>query len=157
MNRFLAGGMGAMLLIAVGLFWWQSRAAGEQDVAPANPALSAAAATADEPLPEGDPEAVGDVPPMPPEATPQSREARRFGRYDRNRDGVVLRSEMMASRVKGFKALDTDGNNLLSFEEWAVATGERFAKADRDKDGKVTAAEFAASAPPPKPAPKCKC
>ena len=37
---------------------------------------------------------------------------------------------MMSSRTKDFKKLDKDGNNLLSFEEWAAATGERFAKAD---------------------------
>jgi Ca2+-binding EF-hand superfamily protein len=110
-----------------------------------------------DPLPEGDPEAVGETPPMPASATPESREQRRFARYDRDRDGIITRNEMMASRVKAFKVLDKDGNNLLSFEEWAVATGDRFAAADLDKNGRVTAAEFAATAPKPKPAAKCRC
>ncbi len=64
---------------------------------------------------------------------------------------------MLSSRTKAFKALDSDGNNLLSFEEWAAATGDRFAAADANKDGKVTPPEFAATAPKPKPKPACRC
>ncbi|CAN5451149.1 hypothetical protein BH10PSE14_BH10PSE14_17790 [soil metagenome] len=154
MGRFLAGGIGALLLIAAGLFWWQSRAASEAEAAP--PVVTAQLPTP-QTLPQGDPDAVGGALPMPPSATPESREERRFYRYDRDRDGVIIRNEMMASRVKPFKQLDTDGNNLLSFEEWAVATGDRFAMADIDKDGRVTKAEFAATAPKPKPAAKCRC
>jgi hypothetical protein len=154
MGRFLAGGVGALLMIAAGLFWWQGRAGSASEAAPP---LVTAQAAAPETLPEGDPDAVGEAPPLPPTATPESREARRFYRYDRNRDGVIVRNEMMASRVKPFKQLDADGNNLLSFEEWAVATGDRFALADGDKDGKVTKAEFAATAPKEKPRAKCSC
>ena len=32
----------------------------------------------------------------------------------------------------GFRALDVDGNNLLTFEEWAVTTARRFDNADAD-------------------------
>ncbi|WP_140419306.1 EF-hand domain-containing protein, partial [Sphingobium sp. Z007] len=110
-----------------------------------------------EALPQGDPDAVGDAPPMPGEASPQSREQKRFARYDRNRDGVITRVEMMGSRTKAFKALDKDGDNLLSFEEWAVATADRFGTADGDKDGKLTPAEFAATAPKRAPKAKCRC
>src|SRR3546814_18409437 len=67
-------------------------------------------------LPEGDPGAVGKAPPMPGEASLQSREQKRFARYDRNRDGVITRIEMMGSRVKAFKVLDKDGDNLRSEE-----------------------------------------
>ena len=75
----------------------------------------------------------------------------------RDRDGVITRLEMMGSRTKAFKALDKDGDNLLSFEEWAVATSDRFASADANKDGKLTPAEFATTAPKRTPKPKCTC
>lgn len=154
MGRLLAGGLGALLLVAAGLFWWQGRASRDPlpqlAMAPPPPAPI-------EDLPEGDPEAVGEAPPMPAEASPQSREQKRFARYDRNSDGVITRVEMMGSRTKAFKALDKDGDNLLSFEEWAVATSDRFGMADGDKDGKLTPAEFATTAPKRTPRQKCKC
>src|SRR3546814_155755 len=108
-------------------------------------------------LPEGDPDASGEAPPMPGEASPQSREQKRFARYDRNRDGVISRVEMMGSRVRAFKALDRDNDNLLSFEEWAVTTSDRFARADANGDGRLTPAEFATTAPKRAAAPKCRC
>ncbi|HWV13580.1 MAG TPA: hypothetical protein VN110_09825 [Sphingobium sp.] len=154
MGRFLAGAAGSLLLVAAGLFWWQGRATSEPVsqalVAPPPPPPIAS-------LPEGDPDAMGKALPMPGEASPQSREQKRFARYDRNRDGVITRIEMMGSRVKAFKTLDKDGDNLLSFEEWAVATSDRFGKADANADGKLTPTEFATSAPQRKTAPKCKC
>src|SRR3546814_5643706 len=45
----------------------------------------------------------------------------------------------LSSRTKVFRKLDMDGNNLLSFEEWAVKTSDRFAGADADANGKLTA------------------
>jgi hypothetical protein len=63
----------------------------------------------------------------------------------------------MSSRTKDFKKLDKDGDNLLTFEEWASATGERFAKADANKDKLLTRKEFAATRPKRSPAPKCRC
>lgn len=154
MGRMLAGGMAALLLVAGGLFWWQGRA---DNVPAPQLALAAPPPPAVESLPEGDPDAVGEAPPMPGEASPQSREEKRFARYDRNRDGVITRIEMLGSRTKAFKALDKDGDNLLSFEEWAVATSDRFGAADTDKDGKLTPAEFAATAPKRAVKAKCKC
>lgn len=154
MGRVLAGGMAALLMVAGGLFWWQGRA----DRAPLPQlALASPPPPQIEPLPQGDPDAVGDAPPMPGEASPQSREEKRFARYDRNRDGVISRVEMMGSRTKAFKALDKDGDNLLSFEEWAVATADRFSAADADKDGKLTPAEFATTAPKRTTRARCKC
>lgn len=155
MGKLLAGAMGALLLAAGGLFWWQGRASTE---AMPQPLIAAPLPPPLESLPEGDPDAVGDAPPpMPGQASAQTREQKRFSRYDRNRDGVITRIEMMGSRVKAFKALDKNGDNLLSFEEWAVATSDRFAGADANGDGKLTPAEFATTAPKPKAAPKCKC
>ncbi len=155
MGRYLAGVAAALLLTAAALFWWQSRsqAAGEERP----PVMPVSATAAIEVPPDGDADAMGDAPPMPPGASPQSREQRRFARYDRNRDGIITRTEMLSTRTKAFKALDTDGNNLLSFEEWAVATGDRFAAADANRDGKVTPPEFAATAPKEKPKTKCRC
>ncbi|MEK7342294.1 MAG: hypothetical protein AABZ73_00540 [Pseudomonadota bacterium] len=154
MGRSLAAGMAALLLVAGGLFWWQGRAS-QQPI----PQLATAPAPppAIEPLPEGDPDAVGDALPMPGEASPQSREEKRFARYDRNRDGTITRIEMMGSRTKAFKALDKDGDNLLSFEEWAAATADRFGGADADKDGKLTPAEFATTAPKRAAKQRCRC
>ncbi|MHA6766014.1 EF-hand domain-containing protein [Sphingobium ummariense] len=154
MGRLLAGGIGALLLVAAGLFWWQGRASNE---AVSQPLIAPALPPAIENLPEGDPDAVGEAPPMPGEASPQSREQKRFARYDRNRDGVITRIEMLGSRTRAFKVLDKDGDNLLSFEEWAVATSDRFGAADADKDGKLTPAEFAATAPKRVATPKCRC
>ncbi len=154
MGRLLIGGMAALLLVAGGLFWWQGRASREplpqlETAPPPPPEIEA--------LPEGDPDTVGEAPPMPAEASPQSREQKRFARYDRNRDGVITRIEMMGSRAKAFKALDTNGDNLLSFEEWAVATSDKFSKADVDKDGKLTPTEFATTAPKRAVKQKCRC
>lgn len=150
----LAGGAAVLLLMAGAFFWWQGHATSgptpEAAIAPAPP-------PAIEGLPEGDPDAVGTAPPMPGEASPQSREQKRFARYDRDRDGVISRIEMMGSRVKAFKALDKDKDNLLSFEEWAVTTSDRFGMADADGNGKLTPAEFATTAPKRAAKPKCKC
>lgn len=154
MGRIAIGGLAALLLVAAGLFWWQSRAAIKPDGRPVPEIL---AAPVDDSLPEGDANAFGAAPPMPANASPQSREQRRFGRYDRNRDGVITRAEMLSSRTKAFRKLDTDGNNLLSFEEWAVATADRFGAADANKDGKLAPAEFAVTAPPVKARAKCRC
>jgi Ca2+-binding EF-hand superfamily protein len=95
---------------------------------------------------EGNPDAMGEPPPAPPEADPRSREQKRFDRYDRNRDAIITRPEMMASRTAEFRRLDKDGNNLLSFEEWAVRTSDRFAGADVNRDGRLGPAEFATTA-----------
>jgi len=144
MGRFLAGSVAALLLVAGGLFWWQGEA--ERN---AQPLIAHGGAKA-QPLalpPEGDPAARGAPPPSVPEAAPRTREQKRFDRYDRDRDGILTRAEMMASRAAAFRKLDKDGNNLLSFEEWAVRTSERFAGADKDHDGRLSRAEFATTAP----------
>jgi Ca2+-binding EF-hand superfamily protein len=95
----------------------------------------------------------------PPEATELTREQRRFFRYDRNRDLKISRNEMLSSRTSAFRNLDTDGNNLITFEEFAVTTANRFDGADRNGDGELSAAEFATTAPAPRPSasPRCNC
>ena len=151
MNRFLLGGLCAVLLLTGGVFLWQGMT-GLDD-----PLAAVASPPPDAGLPVGDPDLVGAPPPTPPEATPQSREERRFNRYDRNRDNSVTRIEMLSTRTNAFRRLDRDGNNLLSFEEWAAATSQRFAGADRDRNGALTRTEFAATAPQRRAQPRCAC
>jgi hypothetical protein len=149
-NRVVLGALVALMLTGVGLFWLQGRAEVEQGAPP--PAAPAAAPTG---LPSAD--ISGLEGPAPPEATELTREEQRFFRYDRNRDRRITREEILSSRTDGFRKLDKDGNNLLTFEEWAVATSDRFAGADADQDGELSPAEFATTAPKPRPKPACNC
>lgn len=131
MQRMLIGGVAALFMAGGGLLIWQSMA-NQPSLIPAPPPPAAIS----DRLPEAgsDAPAFGIAPPTPPEAPKASREEMRFNRYDRKKDELVSRLEMMGSRTKAFKALDSDGNNLLTFEEWSAATGERFASADGNKD-----------------------
>ena len=153
MRQAILGVLGGLVLAGVGAFWWQGRAATETGAPPPAPE---APPRDPEMLPTADP---GDLKgPAPPEMSELSKEEQRFFRYDRNRDRLITRNEMLSSRTEAFRALDKDGNNLLTFEEWAVATVDRFEKADGDKDQRLTPREFATTAPKPavkKPA--CKC
>lgn len=154
MNRMVLGALCALVLVAVGLFWWQGRAQVEQGAPPPSPAKLAEAPPSDS-LPLAD---VSDLRgPAPPEASELTREQQRFFRYDRNRDWRISRNEMLSTRADGFRKLDTDGNNLLTFEEWAVTTSDRFAQADADSDGELTLREFASTRPKPQKKPACNC
>lgn len=153
MQRTILGIVLGLMLAGIGVFWWQGRAAIE-NTAPPPPELA----------PLADPEALplaepGDLQgPAPPEVSARTREQMRFDRYDRNRDNIISRNEMLSVRSDAFRKLDKDGNNLLTFEEWAVTTVDRFEGADANGDGRLTREEFAATAPKPaakKPA--CKC
>ena len=153
MNRLVLGGFLALVMVGIGLFWWQGRAEVEEGAPP----------PIQQPL-EPDPASLpianaGDLRgPAPPESTELTREEQRFFRYDRNRDRRVTRNEMLSTRSEAFRKLDKDGNNLLDFEEWAVATVNRFDKADANRDRELDMAEFRSTAPRPaarKPA--CRC
>lgn len=153
MNRIVLAALAILLLAAAGVFWFTGRDAVEAGTPP--PDLASGDVEEPEALPSAD--LAGLEGPAPPEASELNREERRFGRYDRNRDGIITREELLSSRAKAFKKLDLDGNNLLTFEEWAVATSNRFKAGDKDGNGKLTPAEFAASAPKPAKKPACKC
>ncbi|ARS28816.1 EF-hand domain-containing protein [Sphingomonas sp. KC8] len=127
MGRFLAGVASALLFAGAGIFWWSSGDA-SADPIPAAPVAAAAGIGGDE---------------DPPQASAATREQRRFSRYDKDKDGRIVRDEYLASRRKAFAKLDRDGDGRLSFEEYAVKAGEKFAKADADKSGVLDAAEFA--------------
>lgn len=147
--------MGACLALAcagVGMFWWQGRAEVE-NTAPPPPAVQ------ESPRPETLPSAdvAGLRGTAPPQATELTREEQRFFRYDRNRDWRITRNEMLSTRADAFRKLDSDGNNLLTFEEWAVATSTRFRAADANRNGNLTPDEFASTAPKAKAKSACTC
>lgn len=151
MGRYFAGALSTMLLIAAGLFIWEIVA--RQDEAPP-PAPPPPETERLDTIAAGEPEGTG---PPPPEATELTREQRRFGRYDRDRDGRITRIEMMSSRTNSFRQLDTNGDNYLTFEEWAVRTSERFAGADTDGSGALTPEEFATTRQRRSPANRSRC
>jgi len=151
MNRSLVGVLAALLLTAAGLFWWQGRAVSELGDKP--PQL--AAIPADDTLPGETGAGMNGA--APPEVNEATRGQRRFDRLDRNRDSKITRTEALMPRVAMFRKLDTDGNNLLSFEEWAVKTTNKFKGADRNGDGILDRAEFATTKPMRKAHPDCKC
>lgn len=146
MARFLAGAAACFLLLTGAFFLWQSRAA-ENPSLPSAPAARTAGASlfnAAEPLDA-------------PEASPKSREEKRFSRADKNKDGKIEEEELLAARRKAFAKLDTNGNGSLSFEEWAAKTINKFQGADRDRSGFLTPAEYATTAPPPAKHRSCSC
>ena len=154
MKKFMAGAGLALIASSAGYWGWQSWAARDPLIPQAPPDLPA---PMELPTAHGDAPAFGAPPPEPPAATKLSREELRFNRYDRNRDELVSRIEMMSSRTKDFKKLDRDGNNLLSFEEWAAATAIRFAKADSNGDNILNRREFVATRPKRVAKPACRC
>jgi hypothetical protein len=138
--RTLAAIVSGLFLIIGAVLLWQ----GQPDKAEAVPMPPPQASGKLLPLPE------------PPEATPKSREQKRFARADKDDDGRITAAELFAPRRKAFAKLDVNGNGVLSFEEWAVRTVDKFAGADGDKSGWLTPAEYATTAPPP-PKRKARC
>jgi hypothetical protein len=146
MWRFLAGAAACFLFMTGAFLLWQGRA----EQAPSLPPP---------------PAPIADAPTMvtaparleAPKATPKSREEKRFGRADKDKDGRIEREEMLAPRRKAFAKLDRNGNGTLAFEEWAVKTLDKFGGADKDRSGWLTAAEYAATAPKPAKKPRCAC
>jgi hypothetical protein len=113
--RFLAGAAACFLLLTGAFLLWQSRAAQAPLLPDAPPArMAGPALIAQNSLP------------TPPEASPQSREEKRFSRADKDKNGRIEREELLASRRKAFAKLDKNGNGTLSFDEWAVKTIDRF-------------------------------
>ncbi|NUQ18025.1 MAG: EF-hand domain-containing protein [Sphingomonas sp.] len=145
MLRFLAGAASCFLLLTGAFLIWQSRADERPDLpaAPAPRAYSASMLSGAQPL-------------QAPEATPQSREQKRFSRYDRNKDGKVEADEYLAARRRNFDKLDLDHNGALSFQEYAIKGIQKFQAAGGSK-GWLSPAEFVATAPPPAKRKTCSC
>jgi hypothetical protein len=145
MLRFFAGVVACFLLLTGAFLLWQSRAEKAPGLPPAPPPRSASA-----PLLAGQPLEA-------PEASPKSREEKRFSRADKDKDGKIEPEELLASRRKAFAKLDGNGNGALSFEEWAATTIDKFKGADKDRSGWLTPAEYATTAPPPSKKKRCSC
>jgi hypothetical protein len=144
MARFLAGAAACFLLLTGAFLLWQSHA--QQ-----NPMLPAA------PTPRAAGPTMATAPLEAPEASPKSREEKRFSRADRDKDGKIESEEVLGSRRKAFAKLDMNGNGALSFEEWAVRSIDKFKGADSDGSGWLTPAEYATTAPPPPKKQRCSC
>ncbi len=135
MRRWLAGGAAALLLAGGAYIWSQ----------PASHGSAAFAAPANAGRSISDSENAPLVAPAS-DVTPADREARRFNRYDKDRDGGITRDEYLASRRKAYARLDLDGDGKLSFDEYAAKATAKFTTADASRDARLTAAEFAATA-----------
>jgi hypothetical protein len=140
MARILAGAAAFVLLITGTILFW--RGSPSESALPPAPAASTTRPS---------------MLAAPPEASPKSREEKRFSRADKDKNGRIEREELLAPRRKAFAKLDKDGNGTLAFEEWAVRTVDKFAEADKDKSAWLTPAEYAATAPPPPKKKRCAC
>lgn len=177
-RRWLIPAAGAVLLLAGGLGWWAAPTDGAMVGAPAAApepqsgqvvaALAEGGRSAEEgmgpasrvryPSPAGASATVLPGGEVPKEArissrarqllSDEERQARRFRRQDRDKDGTVSRAEFLASRQKSFGRLDKNGDGQLSFEEYAAATAARFEAADGNDDQQLNRTEFAATATP---------
>ena len=146
MLRFCAGVAATFLLMTGAFLVWQSHAESGVTLPQAPTARSEKASlfSADQPL-------------HAPEASPKSREERRFSRAEKNKNGRIESEELLGTRRKAFAKLDTNGNGALSFDEWAAKTIGKFQGADCDRNGFLTAAEYATTAPPPPKRRTCSC
>ena len=146
MLRFLAGAAASFLLLTGAFFLWQSRAE-ERPGLPAAPSPRAFAASL----------FTGQQALEAPEASPKSREQRRFSRADKNKDGKIESDEYFAARRRFFDKLDVDHNGSLTFQEYASKAIDKFNGADHGRKGFLTEAEFATTAPPPPKRKTCSC
>ena len=82
-----------------------------------------------------------------PEATRKTRDEKRFGRADKDKDGKITEEELVAPRHKVFAKLDLDHNRQLAFNEWAAKAINKFEGADDDHLDTLTAAKYTDTAP----------
>lgn len=139
MMRFFAGVAACFLMMTGAFLLWQGKA--QEPTLPSAPPLAGPAPVIAAPETRSVLRA--------PEATPKSREQKRFARADKDDDGRITAAELLEPRRKAFAKLDKNGNGSLSFEEWATRTVEKFGTADADRSGFLTPAEFATTAPKP--------
>ena len=94
MARFLAGAAACFLLLTGAFLFWQSRAE-EAPLLPSPPTARTASAGF-----------LSTKLPTPPEATPKSREEKRFSRADKDKDGRIEREDLLGPRRKAFAKLE---------------------------------------------------
>lgn len=146
MWRYLVGGVAALLLVAAGVLLFKSPARSDTMLPAAPPVAAVTGGEMQEALPDSVPE-----------ASPKTREEKRFNRYDKDRNALITRDEYLASRRKAYARLDADRDGRLSFDEWAVKTAGKFAAADKDKSGTMNATEFTTTAPKRKAKARTPC
>jgi hypothetical protein len=145
MTRWIAG-IAAVLLLITGTVLALSGRAQEPAIPTAPQPRLAAASNRLSPIPNA------------PTADAKSKEEKRFDRADKNEDGRISLAELVEPRRNAFAKLDVDHDGKLSFEEWAAKTIGKFEEADADKSKSLTPAEYATTAPKPKPKkPACAC
>ncbi len=158
MRQWLA--LAAMIVaLAGGIYAWT------RTPSHGNAAFAAAPVEAGRPIPAGEAPLIAAAPLVAPvsDITPEQREARRFNRYDKDKNGDITKDEYFTARRKAFAKLDTDGDGRLSFDEYSAKALKKFTTADADRDGKLLPVEFATTAvkrkpraancPPPEAAP----
>ena len=144
MKRWLAGIAAILFLVSGAVVALQSRA--KEPQLPAAPEPRLAASNRLSPIPAA------------PEADAKSKEERRFARADKDEDGRITLAELVEPRRKAFAKLDVNSDGRLSFEEWAAKSIDKFEGADADGNKALTRAEFATTAPKPRPKkPSCAC
>ncbi len=139
------------LLVAAGFLWGRS-----DPHARAARLIGTSAAIAQGTVPAPADDAAPLVAPVS-DVTPMDKEAKRFYRYDKDRNGTINRDEYFMARHKAFAKLDTNGDGKLSFEEYSVKAIAKFNGADANRDGLLTAKEFATTAIVHKPRNKPVC
>ena len=114
MWRYLAGGLGTLVLVGAGLFLWGSR----PDTPSPLPAASAATAPS--------PQTAEDDAPLP-EASARTREQKRFDRYDKDRDGDGKLSfdEWAVKATTKFATADRDRSGAMNAAEFATTAVKR--------------------------------
>lgn len=137
MKRWIAGASVVLLLMVSAVLWLRARPPGAALRLDAPAAAATQAGAADD--------ATALVAPRS-DVTPADREARRFIRVDKDRNGDITRDEYLATRRKAFAKLDADGDGRLDFDEYAVKAIAKFDSADVDHDRQLVAAEFATTA-----------
>ena len=146
MPRFFAGVASCFLLLTGAFVLWQGRA--QQPTLAAPPPRLAAATS---------PMTLSPIP-QAPFADPKSKEEKRFARADKDENGRITLAELVEPRRKAYAKLDVNADGKLSFEEWAVRTIGKFEDADGDGNKLLTPAEYATTAPKPRPKqPACSC
>lgn len=147
MWRYWVGAAIALVLVGGGVLWWHNNALARQE---STARAGNAFAPAD--VEEGD---AGT--PAPPVASERTREEKRFGRADHDKNGAISRDEYLAARHRNFAKLDANQDGTLSFDEYAAKAQEKFAKADGDHNGALNPAEFATTRVVRKSRPTCAC
>jgi hypothetical protein len=142
--RYLAGAFASLLMTTGAFLLWQGHAEERSELPPPPGKVESPAMLLQKPK-------------DPPASTEKSREEKRFARADRDDDGRIKLAELLEPRKKSYAKLDKNGDGKLSFEEWAHTTIDKFNDADIDRNGQLTRAEYATTAPKPRPKPKCGC